>query len=148
MKIELSVEERLMLVMILNIAKKGNISQLKCRPSLLKRMEFNIAERTKLGMDLEEDSSALESYAEADKALGGEVPFEFNRVERGFLGKYLWASIEQMAKVESCTEVHLALGKKFIKDYDALETKLETAEVNRADAEEEPKTERPLVVEV
>ena len=119
MKIELSVGERLMLLMILGGAKLGSATQLRAVQSLRKRLIFNIAERTKLGMDSEDDNAAVPDLDQSEEKLGL-VAFEFNRFERKFLGKYLTMVIKVMDKTETLTEVHLGLGEKIIPDYEQL----------------------------
>ncbi len=137
MKFELTVRERLMLMLILSKTGTGSITQLKAMPGLRQLIAFNDDENKLLKVgDVE---SADLGYDQAEKVLGV-TEFEFNRVQRRIIERQVRSVLKQLSENESLTNAHLDLGMKFIPNSAEFIAQLEQAEVKIAEAMAEAET--------
>ncbi len=140
MKMDLSVNERLMVSLVL--PGEGNVMTIRLVDDLKNRLGFTPEEAEKLKVETNEETGDAGWDHQAEKELG-EVAFEFNRLERKLIVPALERVIKRLNLLDKLKLAHLTLYEKFAgKDKtDALIEVLEKAAIKQATAKEKAEAE-------
>ena len=144
MKMDLSVNERLMVSLVL--PGEGNVMTIRIVNDLKNRLGFTPEEAESLKVETNETTGDAQWDPDAEKELG-ECAFEFNRLERKIIVPALERVIKRLNLMDKLKLAHLSLFEKFTgkDEADALIAVLEVAAqkqlVVREKAEAEAKKE-------